>query len=348
MATDLNCAPGLSRRSFMAASVALSAAPVSAQTTPLDLDVARREGRVVIYNNWQPSGIEALLAKFREAVPGIRTEHIRLGSNALIERFQTEWQAGRHLCDVLATLPDERLDQGLATGWMARWRPPEIAHFKPAYNEQDMLFTIQESRECIVWNKAQVRPADAPQEWADLWDSKWKGRVGLNPPWRSVAIQQIIAFWEDIGLKDAAERFKANEVRFFEGSGGIVQAVLRGDVRVAQLTDLPLNGLLEDGAPIGFVYPKSGTCISAYKAFVAAKAPNPNAARVFTNWLLSEQGQMQLQIHGGLSVTRNGMPPLSKLPATSALSNAVDGAKILTPERQKVIVDQWRTVFGIR
>ena len=36
------------------------------------------------------------------------------------------------------------------------------------------------------------------------------------------------------------------------------------------------------------------------------------------------------------------------LPATSALSNVVDGEKILTPERQTAIVDKWRSTFGIR
>jgi len=47
-------------------------------------------------------------------------------------------------------------------------------------------------------------------------------------------------------------------------------------------------------------------------------------------------------------VTRKGAPPLSKLPATSELSNVVDGEKILTPARQTAIVDKWRTPFGIR
>jgi iron(III) transport system substrate-binding protein len=182
----------------------------------------------------------------------------------------------------------------------------------------------------------------------DLFDPKWKGKVGMNPPWRSVSIQQIIAFWEDHGIADPAEKLKANDVRFFEGSGGIIQAVLRGDVRVAHLTDLPLNPLLEDGAPVGFVYPTSGTTLSANKAFVAAQAPHPNAARVFLNWLMTKDGQEALQDHGGLSVTRNGIRPLSKLPATSQLSNVVDGEKILAPARQAKIVGQWRTVFGVR
>jgi iron(III) transport system substrate-binding protein len=347
-------ADAVTRRSVLAGGAALAGAtlglagPTRAQSAALDLEAARREGEVVIYNNWQPNGIEPLLKRFREAVPGIRTEQIRLGSNPLIERFQTEFVAGRNLCDLLVTFPDERIGEGMKQGWMAKWTPPEIGNFAPEYNEQDMLFTIQHARECIIWNKNQVRPADAPKEWTDLMDPKWKGRVGMNPPWRSVSIQQICAFWEDIGIKDAAERLKANEVRFFEGSGGIIQAVVRGDVRVAELTDLPLNPLLEDGAPIGFIYPKSGTTLSANKAFVAAKAPHPNAAKVFLNWLMTAEGQVHLQTYCGLSVTRKGAPPLSKLPATAELSNVVDGEKILTPARQAAIVDKWRSVFGIR
>src|SRR5829696_7742285 len=117
---------------------------------------------------------------------------------------------------------------------------------------------------------------------------------GMNPPWRSVSIQQIVAFWEDKGIEKPAEKMKANDTRFFEGSGGIIQAVVRGDVLIAELTDLPLNPLLEDGAPIGFVYPPSGTTLSANKAFVAAKAPHPNAGKVFLNWLMTEPGQTAL------------------------------------------------------
>ncbi len=336
---------------FVAASVlagGMALLPASAQTWDETVAAAKKEGKVVFYNNLQPNGIEPLLAKFRAAVPGIQPEQIRLGSNPLIERFQTEFNAGRHLADVFITFPDERIVEGVKAGWMAEWTPPELSNFPPAINEGNKLFTLQYAREAIIWNKTLVKPADEPKEWTDLFDPKWKGKVGMNPPWRSVSIQQVVAFWEDKGIANPAEKLKANEVRFFEGSGGIIQAVVRGDVRIAELTDLPLNPLLEDGAPVGFVYPASGTTLSANKAFVAAKAPHPNAARVFMNWLMTKDGQEALQQYCGLSVTRNGAPPLSKLPATSQLTNVVDGEKILTTARQAKIVNEWRTVFGVR
>jgi iron(III) transport system substrate-binding protein len=340
---------GLTRRAAMAAAALLAlASPAFAQSWDEVVAGAKKEGKVVFYNNLQPNGIEPLLQKFREAHPYIQTEQIRLGSNPLIERFQTEFSAGRHLADVLVTFPDERIDEGMKQGWMAEWTPPELPSFPPEINEKNMLFTLQHAREAIIWNKNLVKDADAPKEWADLFDPKWKGRIGMNPPWRSVSIQQVVAFWEDQGLGNVAQKLKDNDVRFFEGSGGIIQAVIRGDVRVAELTDLPLNPLLEDGAPVGFVYPKSGTTLSANKIFVAKNAPHPNAAKVFVNWLMTEDGQKALQQYAGLAVTRKGIPPLSKLPATSQLTNVVDGEKILTPERQKKIVDTWRQVFGVK
>ena len=119
---------------------------------------AKKEGKVVFYNNLQPNGIEPLLQKFREAYPDIQTEQIRLGSNPLIERFQTEFNAGRHIADVLITFPDERIEEGMKQGWMAEWTPPELPNFPPEINEKNMLFTLQHAREAIIWNKNLVKP----------------------------------------------------------------------------------------------------------------------------------------------------------------------------------------------
>jgi iron(III) transport system substrate-binding protein len=309
---------------------------------------AEKEGTVTLYSNLQPNGIEPLLQKFREAYPKIKTEQIRLGSSPLVERFSTEFSAGRHLADVMITYAEERVDEGMKNGWMLEWTPPEAKNFAPELNHKNLAFTIQQAREAIIWNKNLVKPGEEPKDWKDLFDPKWKGKIGMNPPWRSISIQQIVAYWEDKGLGDTAQKLKDMDVRFFEGSGGIIQAIIRGDIQVAELSDLPLNPLLADGAPVGFVYPDSGTTLSSNMTFVAKNAPHPNAGKVLVNWLMTEEGQKYLQEYCGLPVTRNGAPPLSHTPATAQLKNAVDGATILTPERSKKMVEHWRTVFGVK
>jgi iron(III) transport system substrate-binding protein len=311
---------------------------------------AKKEGTVVLYSNLQPNGVEPLLQKFREDYPDIKTEQIRLGAPPMLERFMTEFTSGRNLVDVMITFPDERLLQGVKEeGWALKWTPPEAGNFAKEDIRDDTLYTLQQAREAIIWNKTLVPDSEAPKEWADLFDPKWKGKIGFNPPWRALAIQQIIAYWEnELKLGDTAAKLKANDVRFFEGSGGIIQAVLRGDVAVAELSDIPLHPLLEDGAPIGFVYPASGTTVTNGVGFVAAKAPHPNAAKVLLNWLMTEKGQGYLQQYGGLSVSRKGQKGLEHLPATSELPKVVDGLSLIDKDSQAKIVDHYRSTFGIR
>lgn len=339
----------LPRLGAIAAAAAISlwsAMPASAQSWDQIVAAAKKEGRVVFYTSLVQNGVEQLIEKFNETYPEIEVEFIRLGSNPLIERFATEFNAGRHLADVMSTAPDERLFQGAKDGWMAKWTPPEIGNFPASANYQDMMFTIVQTREALIYNKNLVPEGERPTTWNDLFNPKWKGKVGMNPPWRSVTMQAIVALWEDQGIKDPAQKMKDNNVRFFEGSAGVVQAVIRGDVAVAELGDLPLNEVLARGAPIGFIYPKEGTIYSDNVAFAAAKAPHPNAAKVFVNWMLTANGQVDLQNCCGLPGVRNGVPPMSHIPPTAQI-NAKNGLDLLTPERQKKIVTEWRQMFGV-
>lgn len=345
----------ITRRATLASLAALAAAPAritpahAAEDWPAIEAAALKEGRVVVYHNLRPQGAEVLMAAFRKAIPGIQTEHIRLGSAPLIERFSTEFAAGRNLADVLLTFPDNSLFAGVdKSGWAAEWTPPELAAFPPAVNHANRMFAVHTGRNVIIWNKQRVKPADAPKEWADLWDPKWKGRVGMDPPWRSVAVQGIVALWQKNGITDAAQRLKANDIRFFEGSAGVYQAVLRGDVLVATLADLPLEPGLVDGAPIGFAYPPSGTAFIDGYVLVNARAPHPAAGRVFVNWLLSAPGQAALQDQGGLPVTRPGVKPMAHIPPTASLPNAVDALDIIAGPQQEKTIETWRQVFGIR
>ena len=310
---------------------------------------ARKEGALSLYHNLRPQGVEPLLTDFRRANPGIRTEQIRLGSAPLIERFSTEFSAGRNLADVMLTFPDDAMFAGVDRGgWGLQWTPPEFSAYPAKASRDNRMFAVHTSRNVIIWNKQRVKPVDAPTEWADLWNPKWKGKVAMDPPWRSIAVQGLVALWAKNGIADAAQKLHANDVRFFEGSAGVFQAVLRGDVLVGTLADLPLEPGLEDGAPIGFVYPQSGTAINDGYVMVNARAPHSNAGRVFVNWLLSAPGQAMLQEQGGLPVTRPGVPPTRHVPATAALSNAVDSLTLVSgPDRDRTI-ETWRQTFGIR
>ncbi len=245
------------------------------------------------------------------------------------------------------TVTNEQMLQGVKKGgWSLQWSPPEMSNFDPGFNHDGLYFTAQTSHEVLAWNKNLLSEADAPKQWADLLDPRFKGQVGMTSPWRTVTNSRLMYFIENkLGIKNLAERMKENEVRFFEGSGGVYQALLRGDIKVAEISDL-INPMLAEGAPIGVLYPKEGTIMNEHVLFLAKDAPHPNAAKIFLNWLLSENGQAALQNYGGMISARKGSVAPSNLPSNSEIPNLVMGETLLGEDQRQIIVNHWREVFG--
>ncbi len=311
------------------------------------VDAANQQGQLNILHNTPPPLGDLWLAEFHKAFPKIAVEATRLGSSELMQRFNTEYAAGASQNDVVITLWDDTLAKWQQDGWLRTWTPPEAAAFPAEFKRDNQIYTIQLIRAGMVSNKSRVRDADAPKEWADFFDAKWKDKIGMDPPWRSVAVQEMLALWDQLGMKDVAKRLKANGVRFFNGSAGVIQAVIRGDIQVAAVIDPPVISALADGAPIRIIFPASGVPAIATTAMLPAKAPHAEAGMVFLNWALSLPGQQALQDIAGSPVTRPGIKPPKLVPGVQG-QKIVLSTELLTHAKQQAIVNEWRTVFGLQ
>ncbi len=311
------------------------------------VETANKQGHLVILHNTPPPLGDLWFAEFHKAFPKIDVEATRLPSSELMQRFGTEYAAGASQSDAVITLWDDTLAKWAQDGWIRTFVPPEAAAFADEYKRNNQIYTLQLIRSSVISNKSRVREADAPKEWADLFDPKWKDKIGMDPPWRSVAVQEMLAYWAKLGIKDAAQRLKANGVRFFNGSAGIVQAVIRGDVQVAATIDPPVISAIGDGAPVRVVYPASGVPAIATSAFLPAKAPHPDVGMVFLNWAMSEAGQQSFQDIAGSPVVRPGIKPPKLVPGLEG-QKIVLSTDLLNAGVQKAIIEEWRSVFGLQ
>jgi iron(III) transport system substrate-binding protein len=306
-----------------------------------------RQGRINLLHNVPPPMGDIWIGEFRKAFPKIEVEATRLGSSELMQRFNTENAAGASQTDAVMTLWDDTLLKWSDDGLIRTWTPPEAAAFPAQYKARDQLYIFQVIRSCVVSNKIRIHDADAPKDWTEFFNPKWKGRIGMDPPWRSVAVQEMLAYFAQTGQKDIAQRLKANGVRFFNGSAGVVQALIRGDIWVASVIDPPVISALGDGAPIRAVYPALGIPAIGSVAFVPAKAPNAEAGMVFMNWMLSESGQKKMLDIVGSPVTRPGVGSPKLVPGLEG-QKVILSPELLTPATQKAIIDEWRSVFGLQ
>ena len=304
------------------------------------------EGAATLYHTFSPTAMPEIIAQFNNVYPKIKVSELRLPSQQFYQRFAAEYQAGKLDADVCVNAMDDAIRKWDTDGWIAKWAPPEASGIPENLRFGTSMWTVQLVRQMMVYNSKLVSAANAPKDWPDLLDPKWKGKVGLNPPWRAIGPLQAVNFMEKkFSMPDLAERFKAQDVRFFEGAPGVVQAIIRGDIEVAQLADLLLNPIIEDGAPVGVVYPKSGVAYTTIVVFVPNPAKRPNAGRVLCNWLMSKTGQIAMQEYSGSAGSRQDIPGPSRLPASKDLT-LVDGDAMTSAADRTRIAENWRRVFN--
>lgn len=340
----------LRRRALMSLTAAAAVAPgAHAQTADWAkvVDLANKQGRVNLLHNTPPPGGDLWLAEFSKAFPSISVSATRIGSAGLAQRFETESNAGASETDVVLTLWDDALARWQKNGWVKTFVPPEAAAFSDRYKRDDSFYTVQLIRSVIVSNKSRVREADAPKDWADCLDLKWKDKLGIDPPWRSTAVQEMLAVWEQLGIKDAAQRAKANGIKFFNGSAGVVQAVIRGDIQIAAVIDPAVVAALADGAPLRVTFPASAVPSVPTIGMLPAKSPHPEAGMVLLNWVMSAAGQQSMVDLVGATVTRPGTRPPKVVPGIEG-QKLVLSTDVLSAAKQTQIVNEWRSVFGLQ
>ena len=206
-----------------------------------------------------------------------------------------------------------------------------------------------------------------PTDWPDLLAADYKNAVALagDPRASNQAIQGVYAAGLSAAGGDAAKAGEAG-LKFFaelNKAGNFVPVIgkaaslAQGSTPIIVRWDynaLADRDTLKGNPPIDVVVPQSGVVAGVYVQAISAFAPHPNAAKLWMEYLYSDEGQL-----GWLAgychpirfndLVKNGKVPaemLAKLPPAESYEKAV----FPTLDEQKVgketITKQWDTVVG--
>src|SRR5215467_15165571 len=164
------------------------------------IEGAKKEGQVIWYVTLNITDSNALLNRFGQKYPFIKTELLRAGSEQLLNRILTEDSAGRSALDLVNLTTINALKR---RNLLQAYRSPEFAaypqQFKDAENYSATLYNIYY---VIGYSTRMVPPKDAPRNWDDFLDPKWKGKIGMDQEeyeWYAATIQ----YWGN----ERAQRF---------------------------------------------------------------------------------------------------------------------------------------------
>jgi putative spermidine/putrescine transport system substrate-binding protein len=212
-------------------------------------------------------------------------------------------------------------------------------------------------------NKDAVK--NVPEVWADLLKPEYKGQVALAGDPRASAQAQMSVYAAALAnggslddVMPGVEFFKKlNEVGNFVPVIALQATVARGETPVIMRWDY--NSLADaaalDGNPeITTMIPKDGALAGVYIQGISAYAPHPNAAKLWMEFLYSDEGQL-IWLKGGChpirynDLAKRGVIPediAAKLPPAELYANAVFPTIDQINNAKQVINDNWDKVVG--
>jgi iron(III) transport system substrate-binding protein len=301
----------LTRRRVLAASAALTAgsfvtpvrgANVEAQkVTPALVEAAKKEGKLSWYTSVDLPLAEKVAKAFETKYPGISIKVERSGAERIFQRIGQETQNRIHNCDVVNSSDAAHLIVWKRGSMLASYLPEEVkAHFPAAHWDPDGMYASWRITLCpIAYNTKLVKADDAPKSYADLVDGKWMGKlVKAHPGYSGTIMTATQQLSRDLGWA-WFEKLAKQKIMQVQSATEPPKKVSMGERAVmADGSEYVAEELKTRGEPIEIVYASEGTPLITGPSAIMARAPNPNAARLFYAWSMTREAQ-QLNIDAG-------------------------------------------------
>ena len=295
------------RRSLCLAFV-LSASAVFAQTVPTGypadyaqtIAAANKEGKVVIYSALDTKAAQPLIKDFNALYPGIKVEYSDLNSTELYNRFIAESASGQGSADVMWSSAMDLQVKLVDDGQALTYASPEASKLPAWAVYKNQAYGTTYEPAVFIYNKRLVTGDEIPQDHASFAKlintkaDKYKGKVTTYDIEKSgvgfMFVVQDAKFFPD--MKELEKGFGASGYRVYGSTGNMLEKVSSGEHLLGYnvLGSYALVRAKKDPA-LGVVLPKDYTLVLSRVMFIGKQAKNPNAAKLWVDYILSPRGQ---------------------------------------------------------
>ena len=287
---------------------------------PEMVEKANDEGEVVFYSSLPTEQNEILAQAFNKKYPEIKVQIVRAGSLKILQRLEGELEAGALEADVVHTLYPPGFIQLKKNDHLASYVIKDVNHYPddPDYIDTDNKWsTLRVVGNAIAYNPKVLGDVPPPKEWEDLLDPMYKGMLAsASPTYGGTQFLQYFMWLEKYG-GDFITKLAQQDLQMVESHGALSSLIITGERAIAvEMNDYQVwSDKYIKGAPVDYVYPTENVLVVPGNVAVLKKAPHPNAARVFIDWLTSKEGQKVIQTEVGAYSARDDAPPIEGRPA---------------------------------
>jgi iron(III) transport system substrate-binding protein len=266
----------------------------------------KKEGKVVVATSPDPV-MREIAAKFKARF-GITLEHLAGSSTQLAARLETERQAGINSVDVflggVQTVANVLYPQKMLDPLKSQLVLPEVVEpkrwkgGKPWFvdpEERYVLRVYSTITGLLHINADNVKPGDLTKA-SDLLQPKWLGKIATEDPTVAGSGSNTAArIYLQMGDDFVKRLYVAQKTMIARDRRQLTDWLARGTYPIvfgAQSSDV--ERMRKEGFPLkeiyGFSDMPSALTGSPWLLALMNKAPHPNAARIFVNWIVSKEG----------------------------------------------------------
>ncbi len=292
------------------------------------VEAAKREGVVSVIGPAAVQTRDVLSTSFEQAYPEIRVELSSGPAAQLVPRLVLERDAGRYDVDLFISgtstsisslRPAGVLDSirpylgGPSTSDLSKWRDGELNF---ADNDREYVLVFSEYVKApFYYNPSMVNPSEI-HSYRDLLDPRWRGKMAMYDPRLTGAGQGVALYWytaPSLG-KDFIRQMVGQDIAFSRDERQVLNWVAQGERPIAlgvgdsQAIDMMRRGVAIKAMEPGNIAEGSYLTSGTGSVSVMNRAPHPNAARVYLDFLLSQRGQLEWSQAVGFASDRLDVP----------------------------------------
>ena len=254
------------------------------------------DGRTVltIYSPHGKDLLEYYEKGFEATHPTIDVQWVDMGSQEVLDRLRAE--KANPQADLWFGAPSEIFgrgaDEGLLDPYTPTWADKVPAEAKDA---RGRWFGTYMTPEVIAYNTHAVTAAEAPKDWNEVVDPKWKGKVLIRNPVESGTMRAIFGAMLARSIAqtgstaqgwDWLRKLDANTKEYVLNPALLYQKLGREE-GVITLYNMPDIATLEarTKTPVGFVFPTSGTPLLVEGIAIVHGGKQPAAAKQFYEYV---------------------------------------------------------------
>ncbi len=271
------------------------------------IDAARKEGRMVFYTSVETEFARALTSGFEAKYPFIKTDVFRSTHEKIASRLGVERKTGTFTADTISVGEFETYHMQKA-GLTVPYKSPQAAAYPEGFKDPNGYWTdLYDNLIVTAYNTTRVKRDELPKRYEDLLQPRFRGRMVLDQNEDRWFANMLYLMGEKRGMEFMQALAKQN-VAIRGGRSMVTQLLGAGeyDLQIVAYWYKP-HLMKKQGAPVDWIALEPAV-VATHPISILDRAPHPNAAKLFIDFALSEEGQ-KIFIQRGRESARVGLKP---------------------------------------